>query len=135
MRSTSRLQAGRFQSIVDNGRRHSLVLDLPEAKGGNDSAPTALELAVMALSGCISTLWAIEAKNVKLGYRSVEVVVDAEKPEGAPTIGSAKVVVTVDSDESQEKLRRVLEKAMQVCPVGHLYEKAGVEIGTRLIRA
>lgn len=135
MKSNSRLTAGRFQCIVDNDRHHGLVLDLPEGKGGNDFAPTALELVVMGLSGCISTIWAVVAKNSRLSYRSIEVVVDAEMPDGAPTITGAKAVVTVDSDEPEEKLQRVLEKTMQVCPVGRLYEKAGIEIGTQLIRA
>ena len=135
MKSNSRLTAGCFQSIVDNDRRHGLVLDLPEAKGGNDFAPTALELVVMGLAGCISTIWAVVAKNSRLSYRNIEVVVDAEMPDGAPTITGAKAVVTVDSDEPEEKLQRVLEKTMQVCPVGRLYEKAGIEIGTQLIRA
>jgi len=135
MKSTSRLQAERFQSIVDNDRHHGLVLDLPEAKGGDDFAPTALELVVMGLAGCISTIWAVVAKNSRLSYRNIEVVVDAEMPDGAPTITGAKAMVTVDSDEPEEKLQRVLDKTMQVCPVGRLYEKAGIEIGTQLIRA
>ena len=105
------------------------------AKGGDDFAPTALEPAVMALSGCISTIWAVVAKNSRLSYRDIEVVVDAEMPDGAHTITGAKAVVTVDSDEPREKIQRVLKKTMQVCPVGRLYEKAGIEIATQLIRA
>ena len=135
MKSNSRLTAGSFQSIVDDDRNHSLVLDLPEAKGGNDIAPTALELVVMGLAGCISTIWALVAKNSRLEYSNIEVAVEADMPEGAPTITTARAIVTVDSDESEEKLQRVLEKTMQTCPVGRLYEKAGIEIGTRLIRA
>ena len=40
------------RSIVDNAKQHSIVLDLPEAKGGKNTGPTALELAVMALADC-----------------------------------------------------------------------------------
>jgi uncharacterized OsmC-like protein len=134
MKSTSRLVAGCYQSVVDNDRHHGLVLDLPEAKSGDDLGPTALELAVMALSGCISTIWAVVAKNSKVGYRKVTVVLEADKPDDQPTIVSANAVVTVDSDESEDKLKRVLDKTMQVCPVGRLYEKAGIEIGTRLVK-
>jgi uncharacterized OsmC-like protein len=89
----------------------------------------------MALSGCISTIWAVVAKNSKLSYRKVEVVIDAHMPDDAPTITGAKAVVTVDSDEAEDKLQRVLDKTMQACPVGRLYEKAGVEIATQLVRA
>lgn len=51
MKSTSKLVAQCYQSVVDNDRHHGVVLDLPGAKGGDDLDPTALELAVMALSG------------------------------------------------------------------------------------
>jgi uncharacterized OsmC-like protein len=52
-----------------------------------------------------------------------------------PPITGARAVLTVHSDESEEKLQRVLEKTMRVCPVGWLYEKADIEIGTQLVRA
>ena len=40
----------------------------------------------MGLSGCISTIWAVVAKNSRLSYRNIEVVVDAEMPVGAATV-------------------------------------------------
>jgi len=59
---------------------------------------------------------------------------DAVMPDGAPKITAARAVIKVDSDESEEKLQRVLKKTMQVCPVDRSYEKADIEIGTQLIR-
>ncbi len=133
MTSTSKHVSQCYQSIVDNGRHHGLVLDLPGAKGGDDLGPTALELAVMALSGCISTIWAIVATNSKVSYEKLTVVVDADKPDEEPTITAARAVVTVVSKEPQEKLQRTLDKTMTACPVGQLYEKAGVAVQTRLV--
>ncbi len=132
MKSTARLAEGCFQSIVDNERHHGIVLDLPEAKSGDDLGPTALELAVMALAGCISTIWAIIAKNSNVSYDKLTVTVDADKPDSEPTIVSAKAVVNIVSSEDKGKLERTLEKTMKACPVGQLYEKAGVEVTTEL---
>ena len=133
MKASAKLVEGCFQSIVDNGRHHGMVLDLPQAKEGEDLGPTALELAVMGLAGCISTIWAIVAKNSNVSYHKIFVDVDAEKPDNAPTITAAKAVVNVQSDEDKAKLERCLEKTMKACPVGQLYEKAGIEIETELI--
>jgi len=133
MKSTSKHIAQCYQSIVDNDRHHGIVLDLPGAKGGKDLGPTALELAVMALSGCISTIWAIVATNSKVSYKSLTVEVEADKSDEQPTITAARAVVTVDSEESQEKLQRTLDKTMNACPVGRLYEKAGIQIQTTLV--
>ncbi len=132
MKSTSKHVAQCYQSVVDNDRHHGVVLDLPGAKGGDDLGPTALELAVMALSGCISTIWAVVATNSKVSYERLVVVVDADKPDDEPTITAARCVVTVDSKESREKLQRVLDKTMSACPVGRLYEKAGIPVQVSL---
>lgn len=134
MKSQAKLIEGCFQSVVDNGGHHGVVVDLPGNKGGQDVAPTALELAVMALSGCISTIWAVVAKNSGVSYRKLTVEVDAEKPDDQPTITAASATVHVESDESEEKLERTLDKVMRTCPVGQLYEKAGVHIKTKLVK-
>jgi len=132
MKSTSKHVAQCYQSVVDNDRHHGVVLDLPGAKGGDDLGPTALELAVMALSGCISTIWAVVATNSKVSYERLIVVVEADKPDDQPTITAARCVVTVDSKESREKLQRALDKTMSACPVGKLYEKAGIPVQVSL---
>ena len=41
---------------VDTGTAHSVCLDLPPELG-TDMGPTALELAVMSLSGCFTTIF------------------------------------------------------------------------------
>jgi putative redox protein len=133
MKSVSRHISGCYQSVVDNGRHHGLVLDLPGAKGGDDLGPTALELAAMALSGCISTIWAVVAKNSGVSYQRLTVELEADKPDDKPTIVSARAVVTVESGETREKLQRILDKTLDACPVGKLYEKAGISVQTELV--
>jgi len=108
------------------------VLDLPEAKEGDDLGPTALELAVMALAGCVTTIWAIVAKNSNVSYHKITVELDADKPDSEPTITSVKAVVKVESDDDEDKLQRCLDKTLKACPVGQLYEKAGVAVETKL---
>jgi putative redox protein len=133
MKSTSKHVSHCYQSVVDNDRHHGVVLDLPGAKGGEDLGPTALELAVMALSGCISTIWAVVATNSKVTYDRLVVVVEADKPDDQPTITAARAEVTVESKEPRDKLQRTLDKTMAACPVGKLYEKAGIEVQTILV--
>jgi putative redox protein len=132
MKSTSRHVTGCFQSVVDNDRHHGIVLDLPKAKAGDDLGPTALELLPMALAGCISTIFAVVAKNSKVSYKKLIAEVEVDKPDDQPTITSAKAFVQIDSDEEEAKLERTLDKTMRTCPVGLFFEKAGVEIETEL---
>ncbi|MEF8796349.1 MAG: OsmC family protein [Salinivenus sp.] len=132
MQATSEHTHGDFQSVVDNGRQHGLVLDLPPGQDGEDLGPTALELTGMSLAGCISTIWAKVAENSGVSYRKIEVEMTLEK--GDTTISDSEALVRVDSNEDLDKLERILEKTMHVCPVGHLFEQAGVDTDTTLVK-
>lgn len=129
MKSTSKWIQG-FQSVVDNDRGHEVTIDLPPGQGGADTGATALELAVMGLSGCIGTIFALVAKNSGFAFDALRVEVNADK--GERTIENADVKVYVKTAD-QKKAERVLEKTLSLCPVGILFEQAEVKMKSKLI--
>ena len=131
MRARSKLVEG-FRSVIDDGRGHSVVTDLPRDMGGADTAPTALELAVMALASCMTTIYAIVAKGKNVSFEDMEVIVEAEKPKEERTITSCKVKGIVVSKDPEERVRRIWEDTLKICPVGVLFKKAGVKFEAEL---
>lgn len=131
MESTSRLVNGMI-SVVNNGRSHSVVVDLPQNQSGTDFGATALELAVMSLSGCITTIFSMIAENSNLSFQGITVHADAEKSEETGTISEVSLTAIVTSDESETKVNRIFEKTMKTCPVGILFESAGVAMDSEL---
>lgn len=129
MKSTSKWNQG-FQSAVDNGRGHTVTVDLPPNQGGADTGATALELSVMALSGCVGTVFAVVAKNSSFTYDALRVEVTADK--GEKTIEKADIKIYVRTAD-QAKAARVLEKTLSICPVGILFELAEVKMKSELI--
>ena len=127
MKSTS-LWTRQFQSVVDNGRNHSVVIDLPEAKGGVNSGATALELTVMGLSGCVGTIFAMVAQKMRIEFEHLEVIMDAEQKNDAPTITDVHFVVEIKTNEKIEKIQKCLDTTVSTCPVGVLFKQAGVNI-------
>ena len=119
-----------YKSVITNGRQHELIVDLPEIQGGENAGPTALDLAVMSFSGCISTVYKMLSDKMKLTVTDLEVEVDAIK--GMETISKVQVDVKIRSDEDPAKLNDCLERTMSNCPVSVLFERAGVEIQTNL---
>ncbi len=117
---------GGFKSVLDNGRTHSLVVDLPPDLGGSDQGPTALELAVMSLAGCVTTIFAIVAKKMRLDYEKLEAHVEAEK--GEVTIESVRLTLRVKTNAPPERVRVAFKRTMEICPVGVLFSRAGVKI-------
>jgi uncharacterized OsmC-like protein len=116
-----------FRIAVDNGRAHSVCVDLPPEMG-TDRGPTALELGVMSFAGCVATIFVLMAKKTRVTMSDLEVNMKAEKPEGAKTVTKADYDVVVRSDENRDKLERVFELTRANCPVGLLFEKAGVKV-------
>ena len=119
-----------FRSAVDNGRAHSVVVDLPRDQGGEDLGPTALELALMSLAGCIGTIFAIVAGKRKLSYQSLRVELEGEK--GEKTIENIRGVLRIKTSASREEVETALKLTMEICPVGLIFEKAGIKPVIRL---
>ncbi|MEM4704647.1 MAG: OsmC family protein [Candidatus Bathyarchaeia archaeon] len=120
-----------FRIAVDDGRAHSVCLDLPRELG-TDMGPTALELGVMSFAGCVATIFVLMAKKMRLKMDFLEVDMKAEKPEGASTVTKADYTLNVKSQENEERIRRAFELTRENCPVGLLFEKAGVEVTFQL---
>ena len=120
-----------FRIVVDDGRAHSVVLDLPPDTG-TDRGPTALELGVMSFAGCIATIFALMTKKMRLQISDLKIEMRAEKPEGARTVTKADYEITVTSGESEDKIKRAFELTKANCPVGLLFEKAGVQVNYKL---
>lgn len=124
------LWAKGYQSIIDDGRGHSIVNDLPTEIGGDNNGPSSLEMCVMSFAGCISTIFRMMANKMKLEVEHIEVDVDAEKIDG--TIGVANVLVKVKSSSDPEKVEKCFKMTCDTCPVGVLFVKAGVEVNKTL---
>ena len=111
---------------VDDGRAHSVCLDLPPELG-SDKGPTALELGVMSYAGCLATIFALTAKKARVSLKDLEVEMEAVESEEAGTITEASFDITAKSDVPEERIQRIFELTLENCPVGKLFEKAGVK--------
>jgi len=129
MKSKAVLNDG-FKSIVDNGRHYAMVTDLPDTQGGTDMGATALEVSLMAFSGCVTTIFKMVATKMRLNLEKIVVEMDAEK--GKETIEKVDFKVDVFSSDSEDKLQKCLENTLNSCPVGVLFRKAGVTISYTL---
>lgn len=122
----------KIQSVVDNGRNHSIVIDLPESKGGANIGPTALEMCVMSFSGCVGTIFATVAQKMRLTYEAMEVDVDAEQKDNAQTISDIHFILSIKTSKEKSKVERCLEHTINTCPVGILFKQAGICITSEI---
>jgi len=125
MKVTSKWIAG-YVSETDNGRGHRVVVDLPPSKEGTDKGPTALELSVMALAGCVTTIFRTVARRRKWEFQAMTVEMDAEQSPGAPTVDRIRGRFIVRTKASREEVETTLRFTLHECSVGVLFEKAGM---------
>jgi uncharacterized OsmC-like protein len=111
------------RSIVDNARTHSVVLDLGTASGGNDTGPTAVELALMALADCAVTICADVAKNSKVALTKLEAYAEADKSPDSPLVTNVNLKVHVSGKARKELLEALWRRTEANCPVLSIFKE------------
>ena len=120
-----------YEIALDNGRPHAVIVDQPtETFPG--LGPTPLELCVMSHAGCYATTAALTAKKMRLRLGGCEVRVEAVKDPSVGTIIEEVFDILFKLDGPEEKIQRLHEVTLKNCPVGILFEKAGVKIAYKL---
>jgi len=130
LRSTAKLVKD-LRIAVDDGRAHSVCLDLPPELG-TDMGPTALELGVMSYAGCFATIFALMAKKMRTSLKDLEVKLEALKSEETGTIIEADFSIMVKTDASESTVQKLFKLTVENCPVGKLFERANVKISYTL---
>ena len=117
-----------YKSVVDNGRGHSLVVDLPKEEGGTDTGPTALELAAMSLAGCITTVFKMIAVKRRFEFNSLKVQLDCEKANDAVTITNVTGTAELTTPASETDAQTILNLTLKTCSVGAFFKEAGIPV-------
>src|SRR5579864_8287557 len=94
--------SGGFATRLDDGRGHEVVVDLPEDEGGSDVGTSALELSVLALTGCIATIFRLVAAKRRLQYQRLTIELSASRPPGFLTIEAVDGVFEIGTDAPME---------------------------------
>lgn len=116
---------------VDDGRAHAICLDLqPEL--GTDMGPSALELCAMSFAGCYATIFLLTAKKMRVSIKDLEAKLEAIKSDDTGTISEANVAIRVKSDIPEDRIQRIHKLTIKDCPVGKIFEKAGVKTSYNL---
>lgn len=116
-----------FEITLVNCRSHQVTVDQPRELG-KDVGPTSLELCLMSHAGCYATICALTAKKMRLPLKGCEVKIEAIKSEAAGTIVEENFEIVFKLDAPEDRVQRLHELTLKNCPVGILFEKAGVKI-------
>lgn len=131
-----------MRTEIDAGEFGRFTCDEPEAHGGSGEGPSPLQVVVGALCGCESVTFNRTAAEMGFDYDSIdfeaEYSIDIRGRMGVRGVRqhfqTVRVEATVVTDESEERLREVVEETEARCPVYNLINDAGVNLQVRWIR-
>lgn len=133
---------GSMMTVLDFGEYGDSVTDEPVAHGGTGEGPSPLQTVLGALCGCESVTFHRTSKEMGFQYEGIdfaaEFTIDIRGRLGMrevrPHFQTVRVEATVRTDESEERLRDVIEETERRCPVFNLLSDAGVKLEVRWIR-
>jgi uncharacterized OsmC-like protein len=115
-----------FQIALDDNEAHSYVVDLAPDLGTGFGA-SSLELCVMSHAGCYATIFLLTAKKMRLVIKGLKVNLEAVKSDETGTISEETFDISVRSDAPKDRIDHAHKLTVETCPVGILFEKAGVK--------
>lgn len=134
--------AATMRTDIDCGEYGTLTTDEPEAHGGTGKGPSPLQTVIGALCGCESVTFHRTAAEVGFEYESIsyaaQYTIDIRGRMGNRDVRrhfqTVRLEATVVTNESEERLREVVEETEARCPVFNLITDAGVTLEARWIR-
>jgi len=106
--------------------KHTMIIDQPEAMGGNNEGPTPLDYILMALGGCIATIAKIVAKQQRIDLKGIEVTVEGDlntdflmgaTEEGRAGFTEFRANVIIDAPLSDEEKKDFIHEVDRRCPI------------------
>lgn len=131
-----------MRTEVDAGEFGRFICDEPVAHGGTGEGPSPLQVVVGALCGCESVTFHRTSQEMDFDYDSIdfeaEYTIDIRGRMGTRGVRqhfqTVRVEATVVTDESEDRLREVVDETEARCPVFNLIKDAGVKLEVRWIR-
>jgi len=120
-----------FQIALDDSETHSCIMYLaPDS--GTGLGPSFLELCVMSHAGCYTKICVLTANKRHLELKGLKVKVEAVKSDEKETIAGESLDMQIKTDAPHDRAERLHKLKLENCPVGILFERAGVKINCKI---
>jgi uncharacterized OsmC-like protein len=141
-KSVSARNDAEMKTVVDCGEFGQFVTDEPTAQGGAGEGPSPLQVVLGALCGCEAVTFRRTATELGFEYAGIEFegafTIDIRGRMGVagvrPHFQTVRVQATVRTEETEDRLRQVVEETERRCPVYNLLSDARVNLEMVWIR-
>ncbi len=117
---------GKMKFTAKNERKHSITIDTALTFGGEDTAPTPMELLLMSLGGCSGMDVVSILGKMKQEFSNLSIDIDAEKNDNYPHVFTKiKMNYNIIGNSLDElKVKRAIELSQnKYCSVSAMLSK------------
>jgi|SRR5208282_1161178 len=114
--------------LLEDGRAHSALVDLPPEEGGASSGTTPLELSVLALAGSLASTFVAVARKRRLDFSGLTVVLEGNPPDPSTTLSGLHGTLRLRSRAELADVDAVLRTALEISPVARIFRDAHVPV-------
>ncbi|MFH1837338.1 MAG: OsmC family protein [Candidatus Omnitrophota bacterium] len=108
----------KFRTII---RGHEVVTDVPEKTGGEDTAPTPVEIFIASLGSCAGVFASWYLETAKINVEKMFIDVDWDYASDPRRVGRADITVRLPGVELAERERGLIA-AVKKCTVHNTLE-------------
>ena len=112
--------------LLEDGRAHTVVVDLPPEGGGTSAGTSPLELSVLSLAGSLATTFVALARKRRLDFSGVTLVLEGDVSSSETGLHGIHGTLRVRSRADRSEVDALLRSALEACPVGRIFRDARI---------
>ena len=121
--------------LLEDGRAHAVVVDLPPEEGGASAGTTPLELSLLSLAGSLATTFVTLARKRRLDFSGLTLVLEVKSTLPTNSVGAVHVTLRLRSRADRTEVEMVLRSALEACPVARMFRDARVPVSVLAVVA
>jgi uncharacterized OsmC-like protein len=114
--------------LLEDGRAHAVVVDLPPEEGGTSAGTTPLELSLLSLAGSLASTFVSLARKRRLDFSGLTLVLEEKTALPANPVGAVHGTLRLRSRADRTEVQAMLSSALEACPVARMFRDARVPV-------
>lgn len=114
-----------YTFVSTNQHQHSIIMDSPTTQGGEQIAPSPMDVVLMGLSACAGIDVKLILSKAKQNFSDIQVLASAQRREEIPRVYTdinLHFVVTGTNLSTKQVARAIQLSADKYCSVSHMLQ-------------
>jgi len=120
--------------LLQDGRAHQVVVDLPPEGGGSSAGTTALELSLLSLAGSLASTFVTLARKHRQDFSGLTLALEGDPfPTDSTSPREIRGTLRVRSRVDRAEIEGTFRTALESCPAARLFRDGHVAVNVEVV--